>query len=244
MAGLKLQMEAQTPCYKYPRPALAVDCVIFGLDNKNILKLLLICRRKDPFKAYWALPGGFVRPDKDASLEESALRELQEETGIRLKDAFLEQLYTFGSKDRDPRDWTASVAYFVLVNLDDYSLKADTDASDAAWFPTNDLPKLAFDHAEIIDKALNRLRGKIRYEPIGFELLPKKFTLFQLQHLYEVILGQELDKRNFLRKFRKMSLLTELGETEEGVSHRPAKLYQFDQKKYEHLKQKGFNFEV
>ncbi|MGB3492704.1 MAG: NUDIX domain-containing protein [Elainellaceae cyanobacterium] len=223
---------------------MAVDCVVFGFDDKNILKLLLIRRRKDPFKEYWALPGGFVRPDKDASLEESALRELQEEAGIKLKDAFLEQLYTFGSKDRDPRDWTASVAYFVLVNLEDYSPKANTDASDAAWFSTDDLPKLAFDHAEIIDKALNRLRGKIRYEPIGFELLPTKFTLPQLQHLYEVILGKELDKRNFFRKFRKMNLLTELDETQAGVSHRPAKLYQFDQQKYKQLKQEGFNFEI
>ena len=230
--------------YKYPRSALAVDCVVFGLDDKTNLKLLLIRRIKPPFEKQWALPGGFVQIDKDATLEEAARRELQEETGVDLSNVFLEQLYTFGSKNRDPREWTTSVAYYVLVNLNEYPLEASTDASDAAWFPINDLPSLAFDHEEIICTAIDRLRSKVRYEPIGFELLPRKFTLPQLQRLYETILDQKLDRRNFLRKFRKMNLLTELGETQEEVSHRPAKLYQFDEEKYNQLKQKGFNFEI
>lgn len=233
--------------YTYPRPALTVDCIIFGLDDKISLKLLLIHRNKTPFKEQWALPGGYVRVDQaneDASLEEAARRELREETGIDLGDVFLEQLYTFGSRDRDPREWTASVVYYALVNLEEYLLEAATDASAAEWFSTSDLPPLAFDHEKIVQVAVDRLRGKVRYEPIGFELLPRKFTLPQLQQLYETVLGQELDKRNFMRKFRKMKLLTELEETQEGVSHRPAKLYQFDKSKYEELKHKGFNFEI
>lgn len=231
--------------YKYPRPALTVDCVVFGLEDTDIntLKILLIRRASPPFEDQWALPGGYVRVE-DASLEDAARRELQEEAGVNLGGLFLEQLYTFGSKDRDPREWTASVVYYVLVNLDEYSLVAATDASEATWVSLNSLPALAFDHERIISKAVSRLRNKIRYEPIGFELLPRKFTLPQLQSLYETILGQKLDRRNFLRKLRKMDLLTELEETQAGVSHRPAKLYQFDEQKYEQLKQKGFNFEI
>ena len=232
-----------TYSYKYPRPALSVDCVVFGMDDKNFLKILLIRRSKDPFKDKWALPGGFVNLEKDESIEDASRRELREETGV--KDIYLEQLYTFGDKYRDPRDWVASVAYYALINLSEYPIKADTDASEAAWFAITELPiPLAFDHQKIIDTAISRLRNKIRYEPIGFELLPRKFTLAQLQKLYETILGQEVDKRNFLRKFHKMDLLIDLDEIQAGVSHRPAKLYQFDEKKYNQLKQKGFNFEI
>lgn len=248
-------MDRKPYCYKYPQPALTVDCVVFGLDDNNSLKLLLICRGNPPFEKQWALPGGYVQVNEDTSsertiwredvsLEEAARRELQEETGVDLGDVFLEQLYTFGSRARDPRRWTASVAYYSLVNLNEYSLEAATDASAAKWFPIQALPSLAFDHEEIIYTAIDRLRSKVHYEPIGFELLPKKFTLPQLQQLYETILGQELDRRNFLRKFRKMELLTELDETQASVSHRPAKLYQFNAKQYEQLKKKGFNFEI
>lgn len=231
-------------CYKYPRPALAVDCVVFGLDDQDILKVLLIRRDKQPFKEQWALPGGFVRIDKDESLEEAARRELEEETGVR--DLFLEQLYTFGSKNRDPREWTASVAYYALSNLSEHPIQAAADANDAAWFPIDELPCLAFDHQEIANRAIERLRSKVRYAPIGFELLPKKFTLPQLQKLYETILGRKLDRGNFQRKFRKikMELLIDLNETQEGVSHRAAKFYQFDKEKYQELQKKGFNFEI
>lgn len=231
--------------YKYPRPALAVDCVVFGLNDKNILEVLLIRRNKDPFKNQWALPGGFVRTDtgQDESIESAARRELKEETGV--EGIFLEQLYTFGTLDRDPREWVVSVAYYALINLSEHSVKAATDASEVDWFPITQLPKpLAFDHEKIVETAIRRLRGKIRYRPIGFELLPKKFTLPQLLKLYETVLGEKLDKRNFLRKFHKMELLIDLNESQEGVSHRPAKMYQFDEQKYNQLQEKGFSFEV
>lgn len=225
-------------CYAYPRPNVAVDCVVFGLDEQTTLKVMLI-RRRDVPKG-WALPGGFVRIHE--SLEEAARRELAEETGIR--DVFLEQLYTFGAVDRDSRDRVISVAYYALVNLGEYAIVAATDAEAAAWFAIDAIPPLAFDHAEILKTAINRLKGKLRYEPIGFELLPKKFTLSQLQKLYETVLGQELDKRNFRKKFLKMDLLMELDELQTGVAHRAARLYQFDEAKYRQLKEKGFNFEI
>src|SRR6266566_374082 len=158
--------------YKYPRAALTVDCVVFGFDEAE-LKVLLIQRALDPFKGKWALPGGFVRVDE--TIDEAARRELAEETG--LKDIFLEQLYTFGAVDRDPRERVVSVAYYALVKLADFSTKASTDAADARWFPISNAPKLAFDHANILATALTRLKGKVRYQPIGFELLPPKFTL-------------------------------------------------------------------
>ncbi|HEY9879542.1 MAG TPA: NUDIX domain-containing protein [Leptolyngbyaceae cyanobacterium] len=227
-------------CYDYPRAGLTVDCVVFGLEGPAGLKVLLIQRQLSPFQHQWALPGGFVHLYE--SLEEAALRELAEETGIR--DVFLEQLYTFGQVSRDPRDRIVSVAYYALVNLQNYRVQAATDAQDAQWFLVEDLPDLAFDHADITQVALTRLRNKIRYEPIGFELLPEKFTLTQLQQLYEVILGIPLDKRNFRKKILKMDLLVPLAEKQIGVAHRAAQLYQFDEQKYHQLKQKGFNFEL
>lgn len=226
--------------YKHPRPALTVDCVVFGLDQQNSLKVMLIQRNLPPFQGGWALPGGFVHLDE--SLEAAALRELREETGI--DQVFLEQLYTFGNVNRDPRERIVTVAYYALVNLEEYTLKATTDASDANWFPVTALPPLAFDHEQILAIALTRLKGKLRYEPIGFELLPQKFTLLQLQKLYETVLGQALDKRNFRKKILSMDLLRELNEVQQGVPHRAAKLYAFDAQKYQQSKDKGFNFEI
>lgn len=226
--------------YEFSRPGLTIDCVVFGLDEQDLLKVMLIQRNIPPFKGEWALPGGFVRVEE--SLEAAALRELREETGI--ENVFLEQLYTFGSINRDPRERVVTVAYYALVNLSEHRIKATTDASDAAWFPLVELPRLAFDHDQILATALLRLKGKVRYEPIGFELLPKKFTLSQLQKLYEIILGQKLDKRNFRKKILKMNLLIELDEIQKDVSHRAARLYQFDEDKYLQLKEKGFNFEI
>jgi 8-oxo-dGTP diphosphatase len=228
------------PTYKYPRPALTVDCVVFGLDTNHALNALLIQRNLEPFQGCWALPGGFVQMDE--SLDTAARRELQEETG--LQNIFLEQLYTFGAVSRDPRDRIVSVTYYALVNLWEYSVQAATDARDAAWFPVKNLPQLAFDHAEIVEVALNRLRGKVRYAPIGFELLPRKFTFYQLQKLYETVLGQELDKRNFRKKILKMGILRELEEFQTDAPHRAARLYEFDQEKYEALCRQGFSFEV
>lgn len=225
--------------YKHPRPALSVDCVVFGLDDED-LKVLLIRRELEPFRGKWALPGGFVRINE--TLDEAARRELAEETG--LSGVFLEQLYTFGALDRDPRERVVSVAYFALVNLGSHRVKAATDACDAAWFSVDDTPALAFDHEEIFSTALDRLKGKVRYKPIGFELLPPKFTLSQLQRLYEKILGRPLDKRNFRKKVLGTGLLVELDEVEQDVAHRAARLYRFDRRKYERLEKDGFSFEI
>jgi 8-oxo-dGTP diphosphatase len=225
--------------YQYPRAALTVDCVVFGFDEGE-LKVLLIERGLEPFKGRWALPGGFVRVDE--TLDEAARRELEEEAG--LKNVFLEQLYSFGAVDRDPRERVVSVAYYALVKLADFTTKAATDAADARWFPVSKVPKLAFDHAEILATALARLKGKVRYQPIGFELLPPRFTLSALQHLYEAVLRTELDKRNFRKKVLSFGLLVPLKETQSGGRHRPAQLFRFDADKYEKLKKRRFNFEV
>lgn len=228
--------------YEHPRPALAVDCVVFGFDadlNAD-LKVLLIRRAIEPFKGQWALPGGFVRTNE--TLEAAALRELREETG--LSDLYLEQLYTFGDPNRDPRDRTVSVAYYALVTLAGRRLTATADAADVAWFPASDLPSLGFDHGRIVDLAIQRLKSKVRYQPVGFELLPDKFTLSQLQHLYESVLERPLDKRNFRKKILGMDILKETDEIEQDVSHRAARLYRFDEAKYQKLVKKGFNFEL
>jgi 8-oxo-dGTP diphosphatase len=225
--------------YQYPRAALTVDCVVVGLDEGD-LKVLLIERGLEPFKGRWALPGGFVRVDE--TIDAAARRELQEEAG--LTNVFLEQLFTFGAVDRDPRERVVSVAYYALVKLTEHAAKAATDAANAQWFPVSNVPKLAFDHGSILEAAVERLKGKVRYQPIGFELLPPKFTLSQLQHLYEAVLGTELDKRNFRKKVLSFGLLVPLKETQMLGRHRPAQLFRFDAEKYEKLKKRGFNFEV
>ncbi len=224
--------------YQYPRAALTVDCVVFGFDDSE-LKVLLVERGLEPFKGRWALPGGFVRVDE--TVDAAARRELMEEAG--LSDIYLEQLYTFGELDRDPRERVVSVAYYALVKLADFGVKASTDAADAQWFPVSKTPKLAFDHANILSTALARLKGKVRYQPIGFELLPPKFTLAQLQHLYEAVLEAPLDKRNFRKKVIGFGLLVPFDEYTEGIG-RPAQLFRFDTAKYERLKKRGFNFEI
>lgn len=225
--------------YEYARAALTVDCVVFGVDEQE-LKLLLIQRGNAPFLGTWALPGGFVHVDEP--LEAAAARELQEEAGVA--PLFLEQLFTFGAVERDPRDRVVSVAYYTLVKLSDHKVRAATDAADAAWFGVNDLPSLAFDHEAIVQTALARLKGKVRYQPIGFELLPHKFTLSQLQRLYEIVLERELDKRNFRKKVLGMDILIETDELERDVAHRAARLYRFDERKYKRLAKSGFNFEI
>ena len=224
--------------YEYARPALAVDCVVFGLDED--LQVLLIRRDIEPFQGRWALPGGFVRLDE--TLDEAARRELEEETGV--SRLYLEQLYTFGDIGRDPRERVVSVAYYALVKLSDHRVKAATDAREAAWFSVDDLPKLAFDHDKILQVALARLKGKVRYQPIGFELLPPKFTLSALQKLYEIVLERSLDKRNFRKKVLSMGFLEDLDEVEQDVAHRAARLYRFDKKRYQELTKEGFHFEL
>ena len=226
------------PCvYEYSRPALTVDCVVFGFDGGD-LQVLLIRRGLEPFKDRWALPGGFVHLDE--TLDEAARRELAEETGLR--EVFLEQLHTFGAVERDPRERVVSVAYFALVKPT--AATAATDAAEAEWFPVASIPPLAFDHAEIFAAALARLRGKLRYDPLGFELLPPKFTLSQLQGLYEAVLGTALDKRNFRKKALGFDLLVPLNEKHRDGAHRPAQLFRFDPAKYRRLKKQGFLFEL
>jgi 8-oxo-dGTP diphosphatase len=217
--------------YEHPRPSVTVDCIIFGLDASSQLKILLINRKTEPFANHWALPGGFVRMEE--SLEAAARRELAEETG--LQDVFMEQLFTFGQPDRDPRGRVISVAYYALTNLSAHTLQASTDAEEAGWFLADDPPLLAFDHEHILRTALERLRAKLRYQPLGFELLPDKFTLSQVQRLYETILGvPKLNKRNFRTRILKMGILQETGRQQQ-VAHRPAMLYRFNAEAYEKL---------
>jgi 8-oxo-dGTP diphosphatase len=225
--------------YDFPRPAVTVDCVVFGFDEGD-LKVLLVRRDVEPFRGKWALPGGFVREDE--SLEEAARRELREETGI--EKLYLEQLYTFGDIGRDPRGRVITVAYYALVKLAAYDVNAATDASSAAWFPVADVSRLAFDHEKILEVALARLKAKVRYQPIGFELLPVKFALSELQHLYEAILETPLDKRNFRKKILSTGLLVELDEIQQDVAHRAARLYRFDDRKYRQLARRGFDFQL
>ena len=225
--------------YEYPRPALTVDCAVFGYDERE-LEVLLIQRDKSPFEGRWALPGGFVQMGEP--LEEAARRELEEETGVG--KVFLEQLYTFGEVDRDPRERVVSVAYYALVRLSDHRIRAATDARNAAWFAVSEVPTLAFDHERILEMALARLKGKVRYQPIGFELLPQKFTLTELQRLYESVLETTLDKRNFRKKILGLGLLDELDEIQQDVAHRAARLYRFDRQAYRDLQKRGLSFEV
>ncbi len=225
--------------YKYPHPAVTVDAVVFGYDAAD-LKVLLIQRDGAPHRGKWALPGGFVTMDE--TLDEAARRELQEETG--LTELYLEQLFTFGAPRRDPRERVISVAYYALVKMSDHILQGGSDARQAGWFAVAKLPPLAFDHDEILAAARARLKAKIRYEPVGFELLPRRFPLSDLQRLYETILAQSLDKRNFRKKILSMGLLEDTGEIQQDVAHRAARLYRFDQPTYRRLKKAGLNFQL
>ena len=218
-------------CYKYERASVTTDCIIFGFDETN-LKVLLIKRGIEPFIGKWALPGGFLQMNESA--EEGAERILQKETN--LSGVFMEQLFTFTKTDRDPRDRVISISYFALVKLSDFVAKAGKDETSAEWFAVDELPTLAFDHEKIIRTAF--------YQPIGFELLPEKFTLSQLQHLYEVILEIKVDKRNFRRKILQMEILIDTDQKELNVAHKAAKLYKFNRNKYNQLSKTGFNFEI
>ena len=222
------------------RVALTVDVVVLGFDAGE-LKVLLRQRKAAPFSGQCELPGGTVRAEE--TLEQAAARALAEKAG--LQGVFLEQLFTFGAPERDPRERAISVAYFALVKLGAERGSAPAgQARDGAWFSLSALPPAAFDHGQIVAAALARLKGKVRYQPLGFELLPPKFTLSQLQRLYETILERPLDKRNFRKKILGMDLLVETAELQTGVKHRAARLYAFDEEKYRRLFEKGFNFEI
>jgi 8-oxo-dGTP diphosphatase len=206
--------------YEYPHPAVTTDIVIFTVRD-NQLKLLLIMRKGEPFQGKWALPGGFVQMDED--LETSARRELAEETGV--SGVYLEQLYTFGAVNRDPRERVITVAYYALISSDKTVLQAATDAEAVGWFSMDDLPKLAFDHQQIVDKAHERLVAKLDYSTIAFQFLPKEFTLSELQDVYEIILREEMDRRNFRKWALALDQIEETGEMRCDGPHRPAKLY-------------------
>jgi 8-oxo-dGTP diphosphatase len=235
-----------TFCYPYARPAVTVDCVVFGLSEDR-LQLLLVQREEEPFLQCWGLPGGFVRVEED--LDESVQRELESKTGC--KNIYFEQLYTFGSLDRDPRGRTISIAYFALVNTASYPVEELGDERSVVrgrkrvcWHGVDTLPQLAFDHGKIIACALERLRSKVMYRPIGFELLPSRFTLSRLQRMYEILLGRELDKRNFRKKILSMGVLDRLEAWEQNGVQRPAQLYRFNQSKYKQKLKQGDFFEV
>ncbi len=218
---------------------LTVDAVVFGYEEGKI-SVLLIKRKYEPFKDKWAIPGGFVLNDE--SLEEAVQRELQEETGVKIN--YLEQLYTFGNPSRDPRGRVVSIAYFGLVRPNTFKISASTDAAEVAWFNIDELPKLSFDHKEILEIAISRLQGKITYEPLGFELLDKKFPFSDLEKLYMTLLGRGIDRRNFRKKIIGLNVLDELNEKTSKGSGRPANLFQFNQKRYFQLKREGIIFEI
>lgn len=215
---------------------VTVDVVAFSVQQSS-LEVLLIKRKYDPFRSSWALPGGFIT-DEDRSVEDAAARELVEETNV--SKVHLEQLYTFGDQGRDPRGRVVTIAHLALMRAPDVELKASTDASGVAWWPIKELPSLAFDHAEIIDYAFQRLKYKIEYTAAAFKLLPDKFTLRDLQNVYEVILEREIDNRNFRKKLLTLEIVEELDEMTQQMSHRPARLYRFARKKFEKLPDKPF----
>lgn len=218
---------------------ISVDAVVFGYEQGKI-SVLLIKRKYDPFRNKWAIPGGFVQNDE--SLEAAVERELLEETGVRIN--YLEQLYTFGEPPRDPRGRVVSVAYFALVRPNTFRIVASTDAAEVAWFNIDELPGLAFDHNTILRIAIDRLQGKITYEPIGFELLDKKFPFSDLEKLYTTLLGREIDRRNFRKKIMSLNVIDELDEKISRGFGRPANLFQFNQKRYFQLKKEGIIFEI
>ncbi len=237
--------------YKYPHPAVTTDCVIFGFDGTR-LKVLLIRRGLEPYKGRWAFPGGFLNMNESA--EEGALRELMEETGLdwtsspaaegnaqNLKKGYIRQLHTFSNPDRDPRERVITIAYYALVRLQE--VRGGDDAAEARWFALDEVPQLAFDHDLILRTALSDLRHQIHFEPIGFELLPEKFTVKALQNLYEAILDVRFDRRNFYSKMMRLGILTQLAERAKPTSKKEAFLFSFNPEKYAELKEKNFRLE-
>ncbi|MDG5490259.1 NUDIX hydrolase [Psychroserpens sp. SPM9] len=219
---------------------VAVDAVVFGYESKGNLSVLLIKRGVEPYKNIWALPGGLVLENE--ALETAVKRELKEETGVTID--YLEQLYTFGKPKRDPRNRVISVSYFGLVRPNHFKIKADTDADEAQWFPVNDLPKLAFDHNIIFQTAEKRLKSKLLYQPIGFDLLSKEFPFSDLEHLYTTILGQDIDRRNFRKKIMSFGFVEATDKIQQVGSGRPAKLFKFNKQKYDALLDDGFYFDI
>lgn len=207
-------------CYDHPHPAVTVDIVVFRLQAGRF-EVLLIRRGQAPYEGLWALPGGFVGIDE--SLRRAAWRELREETGVNA--AYLEQLYTFGRPGRDPRERVISVAYLALLPPGNYAIGAGSDAADVDWWPVGDPPALAFDHARILDRALERVRGRLAYSSMALQLMPAEFTMSELQGAYEAILGEPQDRRNFRKKIRSLRVVEAAGKNRRQGAHRPAQLY-------------------
>lgn len=219
--------------------ALSIDCLIFGF-KKSELDILLVQHAEGISKGRWALPGGWIKYNE--SSDDAAARILRDLTGV--SKIYLEQLRVFGKVDRYPTNRVITIAYYALVKPENYTLDPGSTASAVKWFKIGDVPELPYDHKDILTSGLNHLKHKVRHEPIGFNLLPKKFTLLQLQELYEAILEKKLDKPNFRRKLMKMNLLDPCEEKQTDVSHRAASLYRFDKKIYDRLTEKGFTFEL
>jgi 8-oxo-dGTP diphosphatase len=233
------QVPLKTPSSASTIDALSIDCLIFGFKESE-LDILLVQHGEGISKGKWALPGGWIQYNEGT--DEAAARILNALTGV--SNVFLEQLKVFGSVDRYPTKRVITIAYYALVKPEDYTLHAGFTAADAKWFKVGSLPELPYDHPQILKQGLEYLKNKLRYEPIGFNLLPRKFTLLQLQELYEALLNKKLDKPNFRRKLMKMNLLVPCKEKQTAVSHRAANLYRFDKKIYDKLTEKGFTFEV
>jgi 8-oxo-dGTP diphosphatase len=219
--------------------ALSIDCLIFGF-KKGELDILLVQHGEGISKGKWALPGGWIRYNE--SVNDAAVRLLHDLTGV--SNIYMEQLGVFGDVERYPQKRVITIGYFALVKPENYRLHAGFTASDASWFKLSEVPHLPYDHNKILNTAVKHLKHKVRHEPIGFNLLPRKFTLHQLQELYEAVLETKLDKPNFRRKLMKMNLLAASKEKQKDVSHRAASLYKFDKRTYDRLKEKGFTFEL
>ena len=218
--------------------SVTIDSVVFGFE-KGHLEILLVKHGRGIKKGEWGLPGGWIK--RDEGIDQAASRLLKELTGI--EDIYLEQLKAFGAPDRFPLGRIITIGYYALINKEQYDIKAGYTASEAQWFRMDKIPDLIYDHGEILKFSIKKLRLRVKQAPIGFNLLPEKFTLLQLMQLYEEILGMKLDKPNFRRKFLKMKLMVDLKEKEKNVPHRAAKLYSFDDEVYKKLTEKGFNFE-
>lgn len=224
---------------KYFTLALSLDCVVFGFDEEG-MKVLLIKRSAEPYMGYWALPGDLVDPEKDMFASVNDV--LYNLTG--LSNLYFEQVETFGAVDRHPFGRVITTSYYTLVKISDYKLNPSSFAKEARWFRVEEVGELAFDHNDILQSCFNKMKKSVRIKPIGFELLPETFTLSELQSLYESILGEAVDTRNFRKKLAKMNILKDTKKTQDQVAHRPAKLFSFDEQTYHALKKSGFNFEL
>lgn len=229
----------QIPIDKFFQFGLSVDCAVFGYQD-GTLKVLLIKRGAEPFKGEWALPGDLVYPNED--IEVAARRVLKDLTAI--DNLYLEQTKVYGQVDRHPIGRVITTGYFSLINIEDYDPHASSWADSVYWVAIDDIPNLAFDHNKILNDSLKTLRFRVRHRPVGFELLPRKFTIGHLQYLYEALLNEKFDKANFRKRILSMNILKSLQENQKDVPHRPGRLYAFEKNRYDQLKSKGFSFEL